>query len=64
MICRRENGMSEFSESLEKSVEFLKERYPSDHPLLTSLESTLDNLKVKKSKIFSETSTMGQQRDN
>jgi len=56
--------MSEFSESLEKSVEFLKERYPSDHPLLTSLESTLDNLKVKKSKIFSETSTMGQQRDN
>lgn len=40
--------MSELSESLEKSVKYLRERYPLDHPLLVGLEQKLEMLKKNK----------------
>jgi len=40
--------MSELTESIEKSVAFLKEKYPADLPLLVSLEATLERLTTKK----------------
>ena len=39
--------MSKFSESLEKSVQYLRERYPADLPLLVGLEKKLEYLKAK-----------------
>ncbi|PLX89684.1 MAG: hypothetical protein C0619_10805 [Desulfuromonas sp.] len=43
--------MSELVQSLEKSVEFLRGRYPDGNPLLTCLETQLNNLKAKKARI-------------
>lgn len=43
--------MSELIISLEKSVEFLRGRYPEGNPLLTCLETQLHNLKTKKARI-------------
>lgn len=40
--------MSELTESIEKSVAFLKEKYPADLPLLISLQATLERLNAKK----------------
>jgi len=37
--------MSELIESLEKSVRFLKQRYPDGLPLLSDLEGLLETLK-------------------
>lgn len=39
--------MSQFMESLEKSVVYLKERYPAELPLLVDLEKKLAYLKDK-----------------
>jgi len=39
--------VSKFSESLEKSVQYLRERYPADLPLLVGLEKKLEYLKAK-----------------
>lgn len=39
--------MSDLIKSLEKSVQFLRERYPADHALLVSLETQLESLKLK-----------------
>jgi len=39
--------MSELTESIEKSVLFLRDRYAEDHPLLTSLERKLEHLKKR-----------------
>ena len=42
--------MSELIESLEKSVAFLRSRYPAGHALLSSLETQLKTLKAKEGK--------------
>lgn len=42
--------MSELIESLEKSVTFLKRRYPEGNTLLDCMESQLEALKAKKEK--------------
>lgn len=39
--------MSELVKSVEKSILFLKERYPADLPLLTDLENLLKLLKTQ-----------------
>lgn len=39
--------MSELTTSIEKSVIFLRGRYPQGHPLLTSLERRLEYLTAK-----------------
>ncbi|MDT8418900.1 MAG: hypothetical protein RQ754_00560 [Desulfuromonadales bacterium] len=43
--------MSELTESIEKSVAFLKAKYPADLPLLLSLEATLKRLTAKKESV-------------
>jgi len=50
--------MSELSESLEKSIEFLKDRYPADHPLIIDLEQNLKELKSEGTPLSTETSSM------
>lgn len=40
--------MSDLITSLEKSVRFMKRRYPANHTLLTNLEWQLQSLKEKK----------------
>ena len=42
--------MKELIESIEKSVIYLKERYPEDLPLLVDLEKKLAYLKAKSKK--------------
>lgn len=39
--------MSELTTSLEKSVAFLRGRYPQGHPLLTSMERRLEYLTAR-----------------
>lgn len=39
--------MTEYCKSLEKSVDYLRERYPVELPLLVSLEEKLEYLKSK-----------------
>ena len=45
-----EEMMSEFLESIEKSVEYLRKRYAADLPLLLDLERKLDHLKSREGK--------------
>jgi len=40
--------MSALEESIEKSVTYLRERYPADLPLLVSLEGQLKTLRARK----------------
>lgn len=40
--------MSDLITSLEKSVRFMKKRYPANHTLLTNLEWQLQSLKERK----------------
>jgi len=42
--------MSEFLESIERSVDYLRKRYAADLPLLIDLEKKLDYLKTRKKK--------------
>ena len=51
--------MSELTESLKHSVEFLKERYQSDHPLITGLERTLKDLQAKQDRRSTRASSIG-----
>jgi len=46
--------MSELIKSLEKSVRYLKQRYPEDHVLLTDLQALLESLRSKKEDISNE----------
>jgi hypothetical protein len=45
-----EQIMSEFLESIERSVDYLRKRYAADLPLLIDLEKKLDYLKTRKKK--------------
>ncbi|MDT8419074.1 MAG: hypothetical protein RQ754_01430 [Desulfuromonadales bacterium] len=49
--------MSELVQSLEKSVEFLRTRYPDGNPLLTCLETQLNKLKARKARIAEKSLT-------
>lgn len=46
MILKGET-MSQLQESIEKTVSYLRERYPADLPLLVDMEKKLDYLKAK-----------------
>lgn len=50
-LTKERAAMSELTESIEKSVAFLKEKYPADLPLLLSLEATLKRLTAKKESV-------------
>lgn len=46
--------MSELTTSIEKSVEFMKVRYPQGHPLLSSMEKQLESLIRKQERSVKE----------
>ena len=46
--------MSELVTSLEKSVKYLKQRYPEGHTLLTDLEALLESLRSKDESVANE----------
>ncbi len=50
-------SVNELSESLEKSIRYLKERYPADLPLLVGLEKKLESLKTKNNKSSNDASS-------